>query len=107
MSEEGKRREKNRRGRNEGSIEELPSGKWRAVQSMGFDGQGKRDKRSETFETKRDALAWHCQRKTGGKGARSRVEGDKGTAWGPVVMVLRSHFGRCDSLILAPRERHR
>lgn len=48
-----------RRGRGEGSIEELPSGKWRAVLSHGIDSAtGNRRKLQETFETKKDALAW-------------------------------------------------
>lgn len=48
-----------RRGRGEGSIEELPSGKWRATLSLGFKPQsGKRDKRHVTAATKKEALAW-------------------------------------------------
>lgn len=48
-----------RRGRGEGSIEELPSGKWRAVLSHGIDSAtGNRRKLQETFDTKKDALSW-------------------------------------------------
>src|SRR5262249_51127301 len=32
------------------------------------------------------------------RGTRSRVEGDKGTEWGPAVNVLLSYLGRCDPL---------
>jgi integrase len=51
-----------RRGRGEGSIEELPSGKWRAVLSLGKGPDGKRRKLTETFDTKQKALAWMRQR---------------------------------------------
>src|SRR5262245_9820542 len=47
-----------RRGRGEGSIEQLPSGKWRAVISLGKGADGKRQKLQETFATKREALNW-------------------------------------------------
>src|SRR4051812_39158773 len=51
-----------RRGRGEGSIEELPSGKFRAILSVGRKADGTRDKRQETFDTKRQALAWLRER---------------------------------------------
>jgi integrase len=48
-----------RRGRGEGSIEDLPSGKWRATLSLGVNPQtGKRDKLHFTADTKKEALAW-------------------------------------------------
>src|SRR4051812_532155 len=48
-----------RRGRGEGSIEELPSGKFRVVVSAGRDaGTGKRIKITRSFDTKREALAF-------------------------------------------------
>lgn len=51
-----------RRGRGEGSIEQLPSGSWRAIVSLGTDPQtGKRIKRSATYDTKREALEWRDQ----------------------------------------------
>lgn len=46
-----------RRGRGEGSVEELPSGKWRAVLSLGVV-KGKRRKKTFTADTKREALSW-------------------------------------------------
>jgi integrase len=51
-----------RRGRGEGSIEQLPSGKWRAVLSLGKGAEGKRRKLTETFDAKQHALAWLRQR---------------------------------------------
>lgn len=54
-----------RRGRGEGNIETLPSGKFRAVVSHGRDpATGKRRKLTETFDTKREALAWLRDRQT-------------------------------------------
>jgi integrase len=47
-----------RRGRGEGSIEELPSGKFRAIRSGGKDAEGNRVKEAKTFDTKREALTW-------------------------------------------------
>ena len=47
-----------RRGRGEGSIEELPSGKWRAVLSAGNRASGTRHKVQKTFTTKREAITW-------------------------------------------------
>jgi len=48
----------NRRGRGEGSIEELPSGKFRVVISAGKKADGTRRKVARTFGTKREAVAW-------------------------------------------------
>jgi integrase len=54
---------KSRRGRGEGSIEELPSGKFRVVISLGIDpATGKRRKLQQTFDTKRQALAWRAEK---------------------------------------------
>jgi integrase len=54
-----------RRGRGEGSIEELPSGKWRAILSLGISPvTGKRDKLTFTSDTKKAALAWMHDRQT-------------------------------------------
>lgn len=47
-----------RRGRGEGSIEVLPSGKFRVVLSCGVGPGGKRQKMTRTFLTKREAAAW-------------------------------------------------
>jgi integrase len=48
-----------RRGRGEGSIEQLPSGKFRVVISAGFDpSTGRRLKITGTFDTKKEAAAW-------------------------------------------------
>lgn len=50
---------RHRRGCGEGSIEELPGGKWQATLSLGINPQtGKRDKRHFTADTKKEALAW-------------------------------------------------
>lgn len=55
----------NRRGRGEGSIEQLPSGKWRAILSLGIDPvTRKRDKMTFTADTKKEALAWLRDRQT-------------------------------------------
>ncbi|MFO0852700.1 MAG: tyrosine-type recombinase/integrase [Gemmataceae bacterium] len=48
---------KARRGRGEGSVNELPSGRWYAEISLGFDGAGKRIRRRAYAATKRDAQA--------------------------------------------------
>jgi integrase len=54
---------KSRRGRGEGSIEELPSGKWRAVLSNGLDpATGKRRKLTYTADTKKEAQVWLRER---------------------------------------------
>src|SRR5690242_2040074 len=48
-----------RRGRGEGSIEKLPSDKFRVVLSAGKDPEtGKRQKLAATFDTKKEALRW-------------------------------------------------
>src|SRR5262249_38281764 len=47
-----------RRGRGEGSIEQLRSGRFRAVVSAGKDAKGKRVKLQKTFDTKREAVDW-------------------------------------------------
>src|SRR5262245_48955754 len=47
-----------RRGRGEGSIEELPSGKFRVVLSSGQKADGARRKITKTFKTKREAVTW-------------------------------------------------
>lgn len=50
---------KKRRGRGEGGIEELPSGAFRAVVSLGLDPvTKKRVREAATFATKREALEW-------------------------------------------------
>jgi integrase len=60
MARDGVRK---RRGRGEGSIEELPSGKFRVVLSLGKDPvTGKRNKLTETLDTKREANAWKAER---------------------------------------------
>lgn len=45
-----------RRGRGEGHVERLPSGKWRAVVSLGAATGGRRRKRLGPYDTKADAL---------------------------------------------------
>lgn len=47
-----------RRGQGEGSVEELPSGKWRAVFTVGKKTNGSQDKISETFEKRSEATMW-------------------------------------------------
>lgn len=49
----------NRRGRGEGSVEILPSGKFRVVLSAGKNPEtGERQKLTGTFDTKKEALVW-------------------------------------------------
>lgn len=64
MADEKKgRKSPTRRGRGEGFVEELPSGKFRAGFSAGVDPQtGKRKKITETFDTKREAVRWKAAR---------------------------------------------
>jgi integrase len=65
-----KRRGRGRRG--DGHVEELPSGKFRVVLSLGRDPvTGKRKKLQETFDTMKAALAWKAERKT--EHARGRL----------------------------------
>lgn len=52
-----------RRGRGEGSIEELPSGRFRAVLVVRIVG-GKRDRLTETFDTRTAAADWLAEKKT-------------------------------------------
>jgi integrase len=52
-----------RRGRGEGSIEELPSSKFRVVLSVGKGQDGKRRKLTATFATKREAMEWRDEQK--------------------------------------------
>jgi integrase len=47
-----------RRGQGEGSLEELPSGKWRAIFTNGKRPDGGQRKVSATFETRREAAFW-------------------------------------------------
>src|SRR5262245_9708175 len=51
-----------RRGRGEGSIETLPSGKFRVVISCGLAPNGQRQKLTHTFKTKKEATAWRDER---------------------------------------------
>ncbi len=51
-----------RRGRGEGSIEQLPSGKFRAVINLGKGADGKRHKLAETFDTRQQAYQWLRER---------------------------------------------
>lgn len=52
-----------RRGRGEGGLEQLKSGSWRAVISLGIDkGTGKRVKESRAFGTKAKAVEWRNKR---------------------------------------------
>jgi integrase len=59
-----------RRGRGEGSIEQLPSGKFRVVLSLGTDPVTKKQRKATaTFPTKREALAWRAEQQAArGKG---------------------------------------
>lgn len=55
---------KARRGRGEGSLQQLDSGHWRAWVSLGKDPQtGKRLRESQVFATKREALDWRDERR--------------------------------------------
>lgn len=64
-----------RRGRGEGSLEELPSGKWRAVLTDGKMPDGGQNKVSATFEKRRQAVEWleeqRSLRRTGATYAQS------------------------------------
>lgn len=51
-----------RRGRGEGAIEELPSGSFRAVVSLGLGPDGKRRRLAQTFLTRKSALRWKTER---------------------------------------------
>lgn len=52
-----------RRGRGEGGLEQLRSGNWRAVISLGRCREtGKRLRDSETFSTKQKAIEWRARR---------------------------------------------
>jgi integrase len=51
-----------RRGRGQGNIEPLPSGRFRAVLSAGKDDQGRRRKVAATFDTRQQALRWLRER---------------------------------------------
>ncbi len=66
---------KKRRGRGEGSIEILPSGKYRAVVSSVDPLTGKRLKTTSTFATKDEAVAWRnamiAEKNTNASGGRT------------------------------------
>lgn len=49
---------KKRRGRGEGGLEQLASGKWKATRSAGLDSKGKPIRQRKTFATKQMALEW-------------------------------------------------
>lgn len=71
-----KRKPKARRDWGEGRIEELPSGKWRAVISGGRDPiTGKRLRPSKTFPTKAEAIEWKSRQQA------ARGQGDAGRSW--------------------------
>ncbi|VTT97576.1 integrase family protein : Integrase family protein OS=Thermoanaerobacterium saccharolyticum (strain DSM 8691 / JW/SL-YS485) GN=Tsac_1962 PE=4 SV=1: Phage_int_SAM_3: Phage_integrase [Gemmataceae bacterium] len=77
---------KARRGRGEGSVEELPSGKFRAVLSLGIDtATKKRVKLAKTFDTKGEALKWWREKKREHDGGTltttATTLGDWLTAW--------------------------
>lgn len=57
---------KKRRGWGEGRVEQLSSGRWRAVVSAGVV-EGKRVRESKTFAVKSDAVAWIASRKCDGR----------------------------------------
>ena len=65
---------KARRGWGEGRVYQLPSGRWRAVISIGKAQGGGRVREGKTFDKKQEAVDWLAQRKAGGSVA-------SGTAW--------------------------
>lgn len=71
-----------RRGRGEGSIEELKNPtRFRVTLSFGVDpATGKRRKASKTFRTKKDALDWRDRQRRDGYGAAGTL-GDWLTSW--------------------------
>ncbi len=75
-----------RRGRGEGGLEELPSGTFRAVVSLGIDPKTrKRVRLSRTFATKREALDWRTAsartHRAGGLTATATTLGEWFTTW--------------------------
>jgi integrase len=55
---------KKRRGRGEGTIEELKSGHYRVSLSLGFRADGTRRRVRETFKSKQEAVAWRAEQIT-------------------------------------------
>lgn len=68
-----------RRGTGEGGIEELPSGKWRAILCR-TDHAGKRVRSSKSFPTKREALDWLDANRQAGP-VQAGTFGDWLTTW--------------------------
>lgn len=68
---------KSRRGRGEGSFEQLPSGRWRCVVSAVINGE--RIKQSKTFDTKKEAQDWRDSLK--GKVAKAGTVSDWLDQW--------------------------
>lgn len=66
-----------RRGRGEGSTEQLPSGKWRGIFTVGNKPDGSQDKITETFDKRADAVMWleeqRSLRRTGATFAQSGI----------------------------------
>ena len=93
-----------RRGRGEGGVEELPSGKWRVVLSRTV--AGRRHRESKAFPTKKEALAWRDAR----RGAGPSPAGTFGSwldAWLPlhkaaVAPVNYQSVARCAVRFLRP-----
>ena len=67
---------RSRRGRGEGGVERLPSGKWRGVKTAVVNGQ--RVRSSKSFDTKAEALEWL---RTGGRPAKAGTVGEWLDAW--------------------------
>jgi integrase len=85
-----------RRGRGEGSIEELPSGKFRVVLSAGKGPDGKRRKLTETFATKREAMDWRDEqrallRKGVAVGGAKRTVADWLAQWLEVIRPTKAN----------------
>lgn len=74
-----------RRGRGEGSIEQLPSGKFRAILSAGKSGAGRRVKLTHTADTKKEALRWLRDR---------QAEADRGQLVEPSKVTLEEWLTR-------------
>ena len=58
MSKKKTETKKKRRAANEGTIVQLPNGKWRAQLSLGYKEDGTRNRPSEVFNTEKEAVAW-------------------------------------------------
>lgn len=98
-----------RRGRGEGSLEELPSGSWRVVLSYTDPLTKKREKESKTFESKKHAIDWRNERIAARRTSASVTNGqmllrDWSAQWLDKIKDTRepaTHFNYTDLIGLA------